>query len=160
MLDIMVGRICRGSSAPARHKFVHGLQFFHKRFDDDLGGVKHDPPGREFSNNDQNSISDGLLQTAGESRACAAAKGCEWKPQMLFIIAGFCAHRDSNSRDGSRLRQVFAHLGKQRARTVRLDSAFSRARNEQFRDDIFRSVFERVVGACIIEDGDCAIAIY
>jgi transposase len=29
-------------------------------------------------------------------------------------------------------------------------SAFSRARNERFRDsDIFRSVFERVVGACI-----------
>ena len=29
-------------------------------------------------------------------------------------------------------------------------SAFSRARNERFRDsDVFRSVFERVVGACI-----------
>jgi transposase len=29
-------------------------------------------------------------------------------------------------------------------------SAFSRARNERFHDsDIFRSVFERVVGACI-----------
>ena len=32
-------------------------------------------------------------------------------------------------------------------------SAFSRARNERFRDsDIFRRVFERVVGACIAAD--------
>jgi hypothetical protein len=33
---------------------------------------------------------------------------------------------------------------------VRINSAFSRARNERFRiSDIFRTVFERVVGACI-----------
>ena len=37
--------------------------------------------------------------------------------------------------------------------TIPDHSAFSRARNERFRDsDIFRHVFERVVGACIMAD--------